>query len=59
MSLVFNKQVDANAPNNKNDTSERPTVCDVCRDVVAENGFTLWVTEEIETVTEQGATLGL
>lgn len=26
-------------------------VCDVCRDAVAENGFTMWVTEAIETRT--------
>lgn len=34
-------------------------VCDVCRDVVAENGFTMWVTEAIETLTRQGAELGI
>lgn len=34
-------------------------VCDVCRGVVAENGFTMRVTEAMETLTGQGAELGL
>lgn len=34
-------------------------VCDVCRRVVAENGFTMWVPEATETLTGQGAEVGL